>query len=89
MVISLTNTTQRLQEYANRTSINTNHLACTWRVEMKKEDSIKEEGGNERKRSRNQERNTVAIRNQICNQTCEKYIRLISSDCAEDDFPLI
>jgi len=42
---------------------------------MKGEDSIKEEGDNERRGWRNQERNTVAIRNQICNQTCEKYIR--------------
>jgi len=25
------------------TSIKTNHLACTWRVEMKREKSIKEE----------------------------------------------
>ena len=41
---------------------------------MKGEESIKE-GGNERGGSRNQERNTVAIRKQICNQTCEKYIR--------------
>ena len=24
---------------------------------------------------KNQERNTVAIRNQICNETCMKYIR--------------
>ena len=29
-----------------------------------------------RKRDRNQERNTVAIKNQICNQTCEKYIKV-------------
>ena len=42
---------------------------------MKEEESIKGKGGSERKGSRNQERNTVAIRNQICNQTCEKYIR--------------
>ena len=40
-----------------------------------REESIKGEGSNETKRSRNQERNTVAIRNQICNQTYEKYIR--------------
>ena len=43
---------------------------------MKGEESIKEEGGNERGGLRNQERNTVAIRNQICNQTYEKYIRV-------------
>ena len=54
---------------------NTNHLTCTWRVRMKGEESIKGGGGSEIRRSRNQERNTVAIGNQICNQTCEKYIR--------------
>ena len=27
------------------TSINTNHLACMWKVEMERGDSIKEEGG--------------------------------------------
>ena len=58
-----------------RQVLNTNHLACTWRVRMKGEEIIKGEGGNERKGLRNQERNTVAIGNQICNQTCEKYIR--------------
>ena len=58
-----------------RQVLNTNHLVCMWRVKMKREESIKGEGGNERKGSRNQERNIVAIRNQICNQTCEKYIR--------------
>ena len=42
---------------------------------MKGEDSIKEEGGSERGRSRNQERDTVAIKNEICSQTCKKYIR--------------
>ena len=54
---------------------NTNHLVCMWRVKMKGEESIKGEGSNERWGSRNQERNTVAIRNQIYNQTYEKYIR--------------
>ena len=34
---------------------------------MKGEEGIKEEGGNERGRLRNQERNTVTIRNQTCN----------------------
>ena len=53
----------------------TNHLAYMWRVRMKEEDDIKGEGDSERKRWENQERNTVAIKNQICNQTCEKYIR--------------
>ena len=45
-----------------------------WRVKMKGEGSIKGERGTERK-DWNQERNTVTIRNQSCNQTCEKYIR--------------
>ena len=26
--------------------LSTNHVACTWRVRMKKEESIKEEGSN-------------------------------------------
>ena len=33
---------RRLQECADGTGINTNHPPCTWRVEMKGEDSIKE-----------------------------------------------
>ena len=41
---------QRLQKGVDGTGINTNHLACTWRVEMKGEDSIKEEGDNEIRR---------------------------------------
>ena len=32
---------------ADGTSINTNSLVCTWKVEMKMRDNIKEEGGNE------------------------------------------
>ena len=48
MVFSFRVTTQRLQEGVDGTSINTNHLDYMWRVEMKREDSIKEEGGNER-----------------------------------------
>ena len=54
---------------------NTNYLACTWRVRMKEEDSIKGGECSEIGGSRNQERITLAIRNQICNQTCEKYMR--------------
>ena len=41
-----------------------------------RENSIKGEGSNETRGSENQERNTVAIKNQICNQICEKYIRI-------------
>ena len=61
MVFSLTNTTQKFQEGVDGTSINTNHLVFVWRVEMKGEGSLKEEEGNERDKSRNQDRNTVAI----------------------------
>ena len=32
---------------ADKTSIKTNRLACTWKMKMKMRDSIKEEGGNE------------------------------------------
>ena len=46
-----------------------------WNVEMKGEDSIKWKRDFEKNGSRNEERNTVAIKNQICNQTCEKYTR--------------
>ena len=69
MVFNLTATTQKFQEGVDGTSINTNHLVCMWRVEMKGEGSLKEEEGNERDKSKNQDRNTVAIRNQTCNQT--------------------
>ena len=41
-----------------------------------RENSIKGEGSNETRGSENQERNTVAIKNQIYNQICEKYIRI-------------
>ena len=69
MVFNLTATTQKFQEGVDGTNINTNYLVSTWRVEMKGEGSIKEEEGNKRGGSKNQERNTVVIRNQICNQT--------------------
>ena len=32
--------------WVDGTSINTNSLVCTWKVEMKIKDNIKEEGGN-------------------------------------------
>ena len=56
---------------------------------MKGKESIEGEGSNERKRLRNQERNTVAIRNQICNQTCEKYIRAGFLGLCRERFSLI
>ena len=34
-------------ESANGTSIHTDRLTCTWKVDMKKKDSIKEVGGSE------------------------------------------
>ena len=55
-------------EGADGTSINTNHLACTWGVKRRGEENIKGEGGSKKGGSRNQERKTVPIRNQICNQ---------------------
>jgi len=45
--LSLTYTTCGLMGSVDGTSINTNHLACTWKVEMKMRDSIKG-GGNEK-----------------------------------------
>ena len=42
---------------------------------MKGEKSIKEREAL-REGNQNQERNTVAIKNQTCNQTCEKYLRI-------------
>ena len=62
MVFSLTATTWRLSKRANRTSINTNHLARTWRVEIKKKESIKEGGDNGRKGLRKKEKNIVTLR---------------------------
>ena len=56
---------------------------------MKGEESIKEEGSNERRGSKNQEKNTVAIRNQICNQTCEKYIRTDLLGLCRERFSLV
>ena len=41
------------------TNINTNRLACTWKVEMKRRDNIKE-GDNKTKGSRKREKITVA-----------------------------
>ena len=55
-------------EGADGTSIKTNHRACMWRVKMGGEENIKGEGGSKKGGSRNQERKTVPIRNQICNQ---------------------
>ena len=56
---------------ADRISINTNHLAYRWKVEMKSEESIKEEGGNEIKGWKKRRKNNIAFQNQTCNQTGE------------------
>ena len=57
-------------------------------VKMKEEESIKGEGSNETKGSRNQEKNTVAIRNQIYNQTCEKHIKTYLLGLCRERFSL-
>ena len=62
MVFNFTTTAWRLIGGANETSINTNHLACTWKVEMKRENSIKEEGSTETGGSNKEERKTVALK---------------------------
>ena len=54
---------------ADGTSIQTNHLECTWKVEMKGKDSIKREGVSEKGDRKKEERNTAAIENQTCNVT--------------------
>jgi len=47
---------------ADGTSINTGHLARTWRTRMRGEGSIKEGRGNRRKGSENKEKITVVSR---------------------------
>ena len=49
------------------TSISTNHLAYRWKVEIKREESIKEERGNKIEEEEIEKRNTVANHNQTCN----------------------
>ena len=44
------------------TSIHTDHLACTWKVDMKRKDSIKEGGGSEKWGSKKRGKITVASR---------------------------
>ena len=56
------------------TNISSNHLAYRWKVEMKKRENIKEEGGNEiggSKKGEKKERNKKEFQNQTCNRTCE------------------
>ena len=54
---------------------NINHLVCMWKVKIRG--------------SENQERNIVAIKNQICNQTCEKYIRIDLFELCRERFSLV
>ena len=42
-----------------------------------------------KKGSKKQERNPVAIKNQICNQTCEKYIRTDLLGLCQERFNLV
>ena len=53
---------------------------------MKEEDSIKEEGDNERKESRNEEKNTVVSRTNFIIKPERNIEEPISLDYAEDDF---
>ena len=62
-------------EVADGTSINTSHLTSTWRAKVKVKESIKNKRCKERGDWKNHKRNTVAIKNQICNQNCVKYTR--------------
>ena len=52
---------------ADETSINPNHLAYRWKVEIKREESIKEERGNKIEEEEIEKRNTVANHNETCN----------------------
>ena len=67
----------------------TNHLVCKWRVEMKKEKSIKEEGSNKKRGSRKKKKNTIAIKNQHCNQICGKYIKIDLLELCRGQFSLV
>ena len=63
-------------EGADGTSINTNHLASTWRAKVKKKESIKKKRCKERRGLEKLQEITVVIKNQLCNQTYVKYIRI-------------
>ena len=59
MVFSLIAITQRFQEGADGTSINTNHLAYTWRVKMKMGREYKRKREAMRERDREVKRKTL------------------------------
>ena len=63
-------------EGADGTSINTSNLASTWRANVKRKESIKKERCKERRGSGKPRKNIVVIKNQLCNQTYVKYIRI-------------
>ena len=57
------------------TSINTSHLANTWRAKVKARESIKKKEAKREGDRKTHKRNTVANKDQICKHTCVKYIR--------------
>ena len=59
MAFRPTTTTERFYEGTDETSIKVDHLTYTWRVEMKREKSIKKEESNERGDQKKREKNTV------------------------------
>ena len=56
---------------------------------MKKEKSIKEEGSNKKRGSRKKKKNTIAIKNQHCNQICGKYIKIDLLGLCRGQFSLV
>ena len=62
-------------EVFDGTSINTSHLASTWRAKVKARESIKKKEAKREEDRKNHKRNTVLIKDQICNHTCVKYTR--------------
>ena len=62
-------------EVSDGTRINTSHLASTWRAKVKARESIKKKEAKREEDRKNHKRNTVLIKDQICNHTCVKYTR--------------
>ena len=67
----------------------TYHLVCMWRVEMKREKSIKGEGSNEKEGSEICKRKHYSNLNHICNHFHQYILEHTSSDCARDKFTQI
>ena len=57
------------------TSIHVDYLACTWKVEMKRKDNIKEKGVSETGGSKRRRKITVAFRTDFVIKFEKKYIR--------------